>query len=309
MPTWSDILREVNAVPQAERPQKIQTVRRQYLNQYKQLTGREVIVYATAFTQQRGDNPGQLSINDEDIHGLMEVTYGLQTQELDLFLHSPGGSIEAADAFVDYIRKRFTNVRAVVPQIAMSAATMIACACDKIVMAKHSSLGPTDPQLTVFTNGGVRQAAAQSILDQFETAMKDCRENPGNATAWNPILGQYAPDLVEAAKNALSLSTELVRDNLAKYMFSGEADAMEKASRIADDLRRQSLHRSHGRHLSREKVEALGLKVEHLESDQAWQDAALSVFHCFMLTFTGTPISKIIENAEGRTFAKLAPTR
>jgi hypothetical protein len=37
------------------------------------------------------------------------------------------------------------NIRAIVPQIAMSAGTMIACSCREIVMGKHSSLGPVDP--------------------------------------------------------------------------------------------------------------------------------------------------------------------
>ena len=45
----------------------------------------------------------------------------------------------------------------------MSAATMIACACDEIIMGKHSALGPIDPQITFdsFTS------PAQSILDEL----------------------------------------------------------------------------------------------------------------------------------------------
>jgi len=41
-----------------------------------------------------------------------------------------------------------TDIRAIIAQIAMSAGTMIACACSEIVMAKHSSLGAIDPQMT-----------------------------------------------------------------------------------------------------------------------------------------------------------------
>jgi len=57
------------------------------------------------------------------------------------FLHSPGGSIEAAEAIVTYLRSKFAHIRAIVPHSAMSAATMIAMACDEIVMGKHSFLG------------------------------------------------------------------------------------------------------------------------------------------------------------------------
>ena len=83
--------------------------------------------------------------HDEDIHALMEVTAGLHSPDVDLILHSPAGSPEAAEAIVSYLRSRFTHIRVVVPQLAMFAATMIACAADEIVMGKHSFLGPTDP--------------------------------------------------------------------------------------------------------------------------------------------------------------------
>ena len=39
-----------------------------------------------------------------------------------------------------------TDIRAIVPQLALSAGTMVALACKEIIMGKHSSLGPIDPQ-------------------------------------------------------------------------------------------------------------------------------------------------------------------
>ena len=90
------------------------------------------------------------SIGDEDMHALMEVSAGLHGLDLDLILHSPGGAPVAAEAIVSYLRSRFSHIRVIVPQLAMSAATMIACAADKIMMGKHSFLGPTDLSLSVF---------------------------------------------------------------------------------------------------------------------------------------------------------------
>ena len=55
----------------------------------------------------------------------MEVSQGLEGDGLDLILHSPGGSPEAAEAIVSYLRSRFSHIRVIVPQLAMSAATMI----------------------------------------------------------------------------------------------------------------------------------------------------------------------------------------
>jgi ClpP class serine protease len=68
-------------------------------------------------------------------------------QGLDLILHTPGGDGAAAESLVDYLRSMFgRDIRAIIPQIAMSAGTMIACSCKTIIMGKQSSLGPVDPQ-------------------------------------------------------------------------------------------------------------------------------------------------------------------
>lgn len=94
------------------------------------------------------------SITNEDLSGLMEVVHGLTGPNLDLILHSPGGSPAAAEALVKYIRSKFDHVRVIVPQMAMSAATMISCSANSIVMGKHSFLGPIDPQFLLPTGVG-----------------------------------------------------------------------------------------------------------------------------------------------------------
>lgn len=111
-----------------------------------------------------------------NIQAFMEVTHGLEGNELDLILHSPGGSPESAEAIVSYLRSRFSYIRVIVPQLAMSAATMIACAADEIVLGEHSFLGPTDPQILLPTSLGVRAVPAQVVLDQFDRAQRECAD-------------------------------------------------------------------------------------------------------------------------------------
>jgi ClpP class serine protease len=69
-----------------------------------------------------------MEITDEDKNGFMMAVHKLdRTKGLDLFLHTPGGSISSTQSIVDYLHKMFgKNIRAIVPQIAMSAGTMIA---------------------------------------------------------------------------------------------------------------------------------------------------------------------------------------
>ena len=72
-----------------------------------------------------------MSINDNDKNGLMATVNGLGTSDgLDLILHTPGGDVGATESLIHYLRQKFgTNIRAIIPQLAMSGGTMMACAC------------------------------------------------------------------------------------------------------------------------------------------------------------------------------------
>ncbi len=76
----------------------------------------------------------------------MNVIYGLEKKKgLDLILHTPGGNSAAIESLIDYLREIFGNdLRVIVPQLAMSAGTMIAFSAKEIIMGKQSSLGPVD---------------------------------------------------------------------------------------------------------------------------------------------------------------------
>lgn len=131
MPTWGGILKELQQAMVQGAPPPFDLVRRKYLTALHAKTGRPVILYASKFTQEPGLPPDAVSIVDEDLQGLMEVINGVAGPSLDLILHSPGGSAVAAEGFVMYLRSKFTDVRVIVPQLAMSAATMLACSANR----------------------------------------------------------------------------------------------------------------------------------------------------------------------------------
>lgn len=314
MPSWGEILGELNALQKTlkegrQNPQiAFDTVRRGYLASLNKLTGRNVILYATNWTSPGGVAPELVSITDEDVHAMMEVLRGLTGDGVDLILHSPGGSAESAEALVSYLRSKFQDVRVIVPQAAMSAATMLACAANRIVMGKHSFLGPIDPQLILATPVGTKAVPAQAILDQFRKAQEECKD-PALLASWLPMLSQYGPALLVECENALNLSQELVSRWLAQYMFRNDRDADRKSRDIAAALADHKTFRSHSRHLSRDQVKSLGghgLVVEDLEADQQFQDAVLSIFHATVHTFGGTGAVKIVENHLGRAYVKIA---
>lgn len=303
MPIWSEILTELSetATPERNGHPDFDKVRRKYLAELHRHTGTAVILYASGWLQKPEVPPALIS--DEDIQALMEVSQGLTGNQLDLIMHSPGGSPEAAEAIVSYLRQRFSHIRLFVPQLAMSAATMIACAADEIVLGKHSFLGPTDPQILLPTSLGFRSVPAQAVLDQFSRAQEECID-PAKLSAWIPMLDQYGPDLLVQCESALAMSKDLVKIWLETYMFKDMDDRVEQAKSVAEWLANHGHFKSHSRHIPRDEVKKHGLTVVPLESDPSLQDLVLSVFHATTHTLASTPAVKIVENHTGRAFIK-----
>lgn len=300
MPSWGEILAELqDTVPPQGGMPDFDAVRRKYIHALADLTGRPVIVYASDFLS--GSSPPQATAIDlEDMQGMMEVVRDLKGPDLDLVLHSPGGSPEGAAAIVSYLRKKYSNIRVFVPLAAMSAATMWALACNRIVMGKHSQLGPIDPQMVLPTG----QFPARGIIEQFETAKDEVAKNPALLGAWAPILQQLGPSLLDQCEKAEQLAQRLVKTWLAQYMFGGQPDAEEKAAHIAEFFASYTKHQSHALGIDRDAARAEGVVIDDLEDDAALQDAVLSVHHATMHTFQGAA-AKIIENNLDRTYVKM----
>ena len=286
MPTWHSLLQEIKA-----RGSTFDVIRRERLKTLSKVTRRNVIIYYSGWLQK----PKLLGtqVSDADKNGFMTVIHGLdRTKGLDLILHTPGGETAATESLVVYLRSMFaSDIRAIVPELAMSAGTMIACACKEIVMGKHSSLGPIDPQF-----GGI---VAHGVVEEFNRAHAEIKADQSRAFVWQPIIAKYSPTLIGECEKAIQWSNEMAREWLVTGMLSSDSDRNAKSERIVKELGDHALTKSHARHLSPNRCRDMGLKVLMLEDDQRLQDAVLSVHHACMLTLAGTGAFKIIENHKG----------
>ena len=297
MPNWKQLLNELQQSVSVQ-----DTIRRRYASEIHAVTGPNVILYYSAWLN-RGNVRG-LSINDEDTNGFMTVIHELDDRDkgLDLVLHTPGGEVAATESLVDYLRSMFNgDVRAIIPQLAMSAGTMIACASREIIMGKQSSLGPIDPQL-----GGI---PAHGAVEEFENARSEIIENPASVPVWQPIISRYPPAFIGECRKAIDWANEITHEWLATGMFKNDeaTEAEFKIASIIEGLGDHALTKSHNRHLSATRCKKLGLKIVDLEDGQRLQDAVLSLHHACMLTFDTTPALKLIENHKGTAFIKSMP--
>lgn len=257
---------------------------------------RDIILYAADFVNPGQDIPSEfLAINDEDVRHFMTAISEMgrarrakKTRKLDLILHSLGGSLAAAEQIVNYLRAKYSHIRVIVPQNAMSAATMMACAADEIIMGRHSALGPTDPQILVDN----RMVPAQAVLNEFYFAQD---EEVSASEIMEARISMWPPGLIDICANAVKLSETMVSDWLHRYMKLG----VKKADKVARKLADADKHLTHNRPLGIGKLKSWGLKVKPLERKQRFQDAVLSVFHAATVVFEKDNAVKLVVNHAG----------
>jgi hypothetical protein len=239
-----------------------------------------------------------IDLNDEDKAGFMMAVHGMdRSNGLDLILHTPGGSIAAAESIVDYLRRMFDNdIRAIVPQLAMSAGTMLACSCKEIWMGKPSSLGPVDPQ--------IRGLPAQGVLDEFKRAYDEIVKDADKVKIWSNIIGKYPPSYIQQCEQAVRWAKEFVTRQLEENMFSALPDKRARAQRAVTRLTDFGGNRSHDRHISIDECKNMGLIIKDIESDDTLQDLILTIHHCYMFALANTPTFKIVENQLNAAFLK-----
>ena len=178
MAGWDEILAKMDATGNS-----CDSVRRGYLKKLHNVTHRNIIAYYSAFLQK--PTASNISISDSDMTGFMNAIKGLDCNKgLDFILHTPGGDPTAAESIVNYLRGKFKNdIRVIVPHLALSAGTMVACSAKEIVMGNHSNLGPIDPQIS-----GI---PAYDIVFLFLQAKAEIESNPSSVAYWKLLLEKY----------------------------------------------------------------------------------------------------------------------
>ena len=289
MPDSNEILNEIRTVGSTH-----DIVRRSYLQQLHKLRQRNIIIYYSGWLQKTQVKGTPISINDSDMNRFMTVLHKLDRKKgLDLILHTPGGDPNVTESLINYLRSIYgTNIQAFVPQLAMSAGTMIACACQKIFMGKHSNLGPIDPQL----NG----IPVHSVIEQFNRARDEIIADRNKALLWKSTLDKFPPGFLVHCEKSIALTNEMVTKWLRTGMFENEAEADTQSKKIVNELTNYTKLKSHSRHLPLDLCKHFGLKICDLETDTKLQDAVLSVHHATIQTLEATPAIKIVENHTGK---------
>lgn len=199
--------------------------------------------------------------------------------KLVMFVNTPGGSAEAVEKIVEIVRFHYVEVYFVVPDMAMSAGTILCMSGDKIYMDYSSALGPIDPQ--VFN--GKDWVPALGYLDKVEELLSRARSGT-MSNAEFLILQGIDLALLSRYEQARDLTITLLKKWLVEYKFKDwtshatdpakvgqpvtQGEKETRAEEIAKQLGDNKLWHSHGRMIGPATLQRLlRLKIDDYSHD------------------------------------------
>src|SRR5262249_4854337 len=155
-----------------------------------------------------------------------------QTDKLAVVLHTGGGIVEIAERMVGVMRNFYKEVVFIIPNVAMSAGTVLALSGDAIMVAYYSCLRPIDPSV----ERAGKLVPALSYLIQWERFVDKSK----NQTLTNAeFLIMAGMDLAELHKfeMARDLSISLLQQWLATYKFKDWQKTATQGTAVTQQMR------------------------------------------------------------------------
>jgi len=221
------------------------------------------------------------SMNTGDIPSLEAVLNSISgADQINVLLHSPGGDATLVEKMTEMFRTHLSGqnskLRVIVPNVAKSAATVLALGADQILMGYCSELGPIDPQVPIAVSGMTQWVSAfafvearDKLMDQIADALK---KNEPTVGFLQQLAGLNIP-FTDEMENQIGFAKKTAIALLDKYMlvprFPGKKRRAKKASEIAEKLLSKQLFPVHGYYIDGGTAQKLGLEVELIDKDDA----------------------------------------
>jgi len=163
------------------------------------------------------------SISSRDLTAIGSALMSIgQVDILRFILNSPGGDGITAEKIVEMCRSYCKKFEVIIPNMAKSAATMIALGCDEIVMGYCSEIGPIDAQVPIIIDGIPRYISAQSFINAKKKLLNEFEEATKQGKDVRAILQQIATlniPFIEQCEKYMQFGRDMVGKYLTKYMF------------------------------------------------------------------------------------------
>lgn len=143
----------------------------------EKILGCKVICFLTS------DRPGtQMEISRDCVKIMQEHLKVDEKQDgLALYIISHGGDLDVPWDLVNLLRNHCRKLRAVLPYICHSAATLIALGCDEIIAGSRAQLSPTDPTVRVRMGNHDQGATMQFGVEDINAFVEFMRDRLGRS--------------------------------------------------------------------------------------------------------------------------------
>lgn len=278
---------------------------RKSIDEIQEIRQKPLICYLANVVNPNIKAPISIDNNDELPFSEMISSVHKDVKDIDVMLVTPGGSGQLVAKFVDRLRSRFEKVTFIIPNIAMSAGTILAMSGDDIIMDSRSYIGPIDPQIPNKDGHFVPAQAILTLIEEIQKRGEDLLKK-GQNPLWTDlqILRQIEGKEIGNAMNASKYSVELVETFLYKYKFktwTNHSDGRPviddekkfRAHEIAQLLCDHSLWKTHSRGINREIAwDVCKLKITHPETIIGLARTIRRFWALSYWSFENTPIFK-----------------
>jgi membrane-bound ClpP family serine protease len=210
---------------------------------------------------------------------------------LYIILTTNGGSATAVERHVNIVRKHYSEVYFIIPDMALSAGTIFCMSGNGIYMDYYSVLGPIDPQIQ---NREGKWIPALGYLDKINELIQKAQNNTLTQAEFI-ILKDFDLAELRAYEQAKELTIDLLKKWLVEYKFKTwthhktgaevtHAEKVQRAAEIADKLSNNNIWKSHSRPLSIEVLEELKLKINDFGKEECLRNL-LRPYHRLVTDF------------------------
>lgn len=235
------------------------TKRQKLIREIEEIRGSRVITYVTSSR----DNVSS-EIEEQDIIKFREHLDDVCTKckQLDLFIYSYGGELEAAWELVNLMREYNVDFSVLIPYHARSAATLIALGAQEVVMGKMASLGPIDPTIRIQGGelSGMQLSAAD--IDSFEDFLRDEYQitKPEDKVKGLEMLGENVSPLLLGKAYRNYLETKKDAENMLRRHMKDSKKVKSIVRCFIKDIK------THNHSISRAEAKKSGLNVTYTDA-------------------------------------------
>lgn len=248
-----DLMDEISNAP---------TIHQNLVEKFEDRFKTNLVCYAALF----GHPAGIITNQDGEILENIFRSIDLSNKDysLDLLLHTPGGSPEAAADVIRVCRSYSKRFRVIIPNAAMSAGTLIAMGSDEIIMSDTSKLGPIDPQMIFVQSKDVAiMRPAKSFIDAYFDLINSARAfiaQKQPATPFLHLLDRQDPSWIIECVRARNATENLAREVLKANMLKDKSE--EEIEKVVQKFFEVGDKNTHGRSIGPNEAEGFGLAIK-----------------------------------------------